>query len=96
MFPRFSEQLVLKLFLDGSLRPADKYVIKVNNRNVRTRCEICSMLTINTPDRRYAQINAGLARSIYDFFKHRRRMFFQNSERRLFRENLHRRCLKRS
>ena len=27
------------------------YMFKVNNRNTRTRCEICSKLTINTPER---------------------------------------------
>ena len=29
------------------------YLLKVNNRNTRTRCEICSKLTINTPERRH-------------------------------------------
>ena len=28
--------------------PAGNYMFKVNNRNTRTRCEICSRLTINT------------------------------------------------
>ena len=28
-------------------------MIKVNNRNTRTRCEIWSKLTIKTPERRY-------------------------------------------
>ena len=28
------------------------YMFKVNNRNNRTRCEICSKLTIKTPERR--------------------------------------------
>ena len=32
--------------------PADIYLLKFNNRNTRTRCEICSKLTINTPKRR--------------------------------------------
>ena len=32
---------------------ADNYMFKVNNRNTaRTRCEICSNLTIKTPERR--------------------------------------------
>ena len=31
---------------------AGNYVFKVNNRNARTRCEICSKLTIKTPQRR--------------------------------------------
>ena len=31
-------------------RPANIYMLKVNNRNTRKRCEICSDLTIKTPD----------------------------------------------
>ena len=27
------------------------YLLKVNNRNTGTRCEICSKLTIKTPER---------------------------------------------
>ena len=29
------------------------YVLKVNNRNTRPSCEICSQLTIKTPERRH-------------------------------------------
>ena len=29
-------------------------MFKVKNRNIRTRCEICSKLTIKTPERRQA------------------------------------------
>ena len=29
--------------------PAGNYQFKVNNRNNRSRCEICSKLTIRTP-----------------------------------------------
>ena len=32
--------------------PPGKYMFKVNNRNTRTRCEICSKLTIRTSKRR--------------------------------------------
>ena len=32
--------------------PAGKYMFKVNNRNTRTMCEICSELTIKTPEQR--------------------------------------------
>ena len=32
----------------------DNYMFKVNNRNTRTRCEICSKLTIKAPERRLA------------------------------------------
>ena len=33
------------------VRPVDIYLLKVNNRNTRTRGEICSNLTIKTPER---------------------------------------------
>ena len=33
--------------------PAVIYLLKVSNRNTRTRCEICSKLTIKTPERRH-------------------------------------------
>ena len=32
--------------------PAGIYLLKVNNRNTRPRCKICSKLTIKTPKRR--------------------------------------------
>ena len=32
--------------------PAGIYLLKVNDRNSRTRCEICSKLTIKIPERR--------------------------------------------
>ena len=32
--------------------PANIYSLKVNNRNTRKRCKICSTLTIKTPERR--------------------------------------------
>ena len=32
--------------------PVDIYLLKVNNKNTRTRCEICSKLTIKTLERR--------------------------------------------
>ena len=32
---------------------AEVYLLKVNKRNTRTRCEVCSKLTIKTPERRY-------------------------------------------
>ena len=37
----------LSLFSD----PAGIYLLKVNNRKTRARCEICSKLTIKTPER---------------------------------------------
>ena len=30
--------------------PDGNYMFKVNNRNTRTRCDICSKLTIKTPE----------------------------------------------
>ena len=33
-----------------SIIPAGNYAFKVNNRNTKTRCEICSKLTIKTPE----------------------------------------------
>ena len=33
--------------------PASIYLLKVNNRNTRRNCEICSKLTIKTPERRH-------------------------------------------
>ena len=33
--------------------PAGNYILKVNNRNTRARCEIYSKLTIKTPERRH-------------------------------------------
>ena len=35
------------------LNPAGIYLFKVNNRNTRARCEICSKLTIKIPERRH-------------------------------------------
>ena len=40
---------VAKVFLQTS--PAGNYLFKVNHRNTRTRCEICSKLKIKTPER---------------------------------------------
>ena len=37
--------------------PAGNYMFKVNNRNTRTRFEICSKLTIKTPERRHFIVN---------------------------------------
>ena len=38
---------------NGIAIPADNYIFKVNNRNTRTKCEICSKLTIKIPERRH-------------------------------------------
>ena len=34
-----------------SMKPASIYAFKVNNRNTRKRCAICSKLTLQTPER---------------------------------------------
>ena len=41
-----------KVSENSSAAPVGIYLLKVNNRNTRTRCEICSKLTIKTPERR--------------------------------------------
>ena len=38
--------------LYGEIFPAGIYLLKVNNRNTRTRSEICSKLAIKTQERR--------------------------------------------
>ena len=37
--------------------PVGIYLLKVNNRNIRTKCEICSKLTIKIPERRKSDLN---------------------------------------
>ena len=34
----------------GIVYPVGNYMFKDNNRNTRTRCEICSKLTVKTPE----------------------------------------------
>ena len=45
----FTDEVVIQC----DVPPAGIYLFKVNNRNTRTRCEICSKLTIKTPERRH-------------------------------------------
>ena len=40
-------------FYKKEIVPASSYMFKVKNRNTRTRCEICSKLTIKIPERRH-------------------------------------------
>ena len=42
-------QILISGFQFSSLSPAGNYMFKVNYRNIRKRCEICSKLTIKTP-----------------------------------------------
>ena len=46
-----STYLSAKFFRKISI-PAGNYMFKVNYRNTRARCEICSKLTIEMPERR--------------------------------------------
>ena len=55
---RFSSQFPAHLTRKGDLTersnsPVGNYMCKVNNRNTRTRCEVCSKLTIKTPAQRH-------------------------------------------
>ena len=43
---------IRKYWLVTRFYPAGNYMFKVNSRNTRTRCEICSKLTIKIPERR--------------------------------------------
>ena len=40
----------------NSKNPADIYLFKVNIENTRTMCEICSMLTIKTPEQCHGEV----------------------------------------
>ena len=50
--------------ITNSINSVGIYLIKVNNRNTRARCQKCSKLTIKTPERRqwhcfnFDQVNA--------------------------------------
>ena len=46
---------------------AGNYMFKVNNRNTRTRCEICSKLTIKKPERRSLTFTPCSSVSIVNF-----------------------------
>ena len=52
---RFVRQKKKRIKISGisSSISAGIYLLKVNNRNTRTRCVICSKLTIKTPERRH-------------------------------------------
>ena len=52
------EPILINLLAIYEPLPASNYMFKVNNRNTRTRCEICSKLTIETleQDVKYVQI----------------------------------------
>ena len=41
------------------MKPAGIYLLKVNNRNTRTRCKKCSKLKINQPERQQWRRSSG-------------------------------------
>ena len=41
------------MFYEIAVIPAGNYMYEFNTRNTRTRCEICSELTIKSPERRH-------------------------------------------
>ena len=43
--------IMMAVAMTKMLISAGIYLLKVNNRNTRTRCEICSKLTIRTSER---------------------------------------------
>ena len=52
------------------LYPASIYMFKDNNKNSRTRFEICSKLTIETPERRHWFSAASLFKYVWPFSGH--------------------------
>ena len=49
--------------------PVGIYLLKVNNRNTRTRREICSKLTLKTPERRHWR-RSGIFIDNYEHISH--------------------------
>ena len=45
-----NESMLFYIASNCNCIPAGIYLFKVNNRNTRTKCEICSQLTIKTPE----------------------------------------------
>ena len=46
---------LINAYISQSTYPANIYLFKVNNRNSRKRCEICSKLTIKTSEWRHSR-----------------------------------------
>ena len=40
------------LYTTNTIIPASIYLLEFNNKNTKTSCEVCSDLTIKTPERR--------------------------------------------
>ena len=53
IFNNLSKPIELKLISTIWPYPAGSYMFKVSNRNTRAKCEICSKLTIKTPERHH-------------------------------------------
>ena len=52
---KYRKQFCWRFFISGVWNvknPAGNYILKLNNKSTRTRCEICSKLTIKTLERR--------------------------------------------
>ena len=49
------------------ISPAGIYPLKINNRNTGKRCEVCSKLTIKTPERRYRRRSGVFIVNLYIF-----------------------------
>ena len=43
-------QIILQKIPRMIMNPVGNYMFKVNNRNIRTKCEICSKLIIKIPE----------------------------------------------
>ena len=57
-----TNQLPYSVLMDSiCLTPAGISLFKVNNKNITTICEICSVLTINTPERRLEVVLVSLS-----------------------------------
>ena len=53
MHSQYAYSASFALFINTGHYPAGNYMFRVNSRNTRTRCKICSKLTIKTPERRH-------------------------------------------
>ena len=64
----FGLEIFYFFLLTCSTFPATIYLLKVNNRN-RTRCEICSELTIKTPELRQWRLQTVCTTATFGFCK---------------------------
>ena len=49
-FPKNTSEGLQNCFASNPFIPVNKYMLKVNNRKTRKRSEICSKLSLKTPD----------------------------------------------